>query len=82
MNQPMIYVPLELLDFCEEQGLSMDGHLIDNPLALSLTEAHQFHPKWVLRWRMRKCTRCGTDFSISQEGLYYCCHQCLTEGNQ
>ena len=42
----MIYVPLELLDFCEEQGLSMDGHLIDNPLPLSLAEARQFNPKW------------------------------------
>ena len=82
MRQAMIYVPLELLDFCEEQGLSMDGHLIDNPLALSLSEARQFNPKWVLRWRMRKCNRCAIEFNIAQEGLYYCCHQCLTEGNQ
>jgi len=82
VRQAMIYVPLELLDFCEEQGLSMDGHLIDNPLALSLSEARQFNSKWVLRWRMRKCNRCATEFNISQEGLYYCCHQCLTEGNQ
>lgn len=82
MNQPMIFVPLELLDFCDEQGLSMDGHLIDNPLALSLTEARQFDPKWILRWRNRKCDRCGTQFDIAQEGLYYCCHDCLTEGSQ
>ena len=82
MNQHMFSVPLELLDFCEEQGLLMDGHLIDNPLALSLPEAQHFEPKWVLRWRMRKCNHCGNDFNISQEGLYYCCHQCLSEGNQ
>jgi hypothetical protein len=77
VNHLMLTVPLELLNFCEEQGLTMDGHLIDNPLALSLAEAQQFSPKWVLRWSNRKCHRCDTNFNISQEGLYYCCHDCL-----
>jgi len=73
-------VPLELVDFCEKQGLEMDGHLIDNPLYLSYTEAHQFSPLWVLRWRRRQCNHCQKNFDVTQEGLYYCCHDCLLEG--
>jgi|13_taG_2_1085334.scaffolds.fasta_scaffold00313_32 hypothetical protein len=72
-------MPLGLLDFCEEQGLETDGHLIYNPSALTLAEARFLSPVWVLRWKYRRCRACNTDFDIEQQGIYYCCHDCLQE---
>ena len=52
-----------LIDDGPTYNFHIGSCLVENPLGRYQT----FEPKWVLRWRMRKCNHCGNDFNISQE---------------
>jgi len=66
-------------EFAQGLGLSIGINLIENPAAVSLTEAQSQAPEYALRWRYRICQKTGTEFDITQEGLFYTCGAALDQ---
>jgi hypothetical protein len=68
-------MPTMLESWCQVKGLTLTDGLIQNETPMTLEQARNV-VCYALRWRIRQCRLCNTQFDILTGGFLYCCEEC------